>query len=281
MTPIYVENLAVWSSTPPTTPEKAKVLIIHGLSEHSGRHINTERALLDSGFGVIRFDLRGAGESGGRRQWVGDFSEYVDDVALIYRWICRKLSPKPLFLMGHSLGGAISIRFLESYQNAFNGCILSAPAHVVGGAVSPITLAIGRQLVKLFPTLRIPGNSDKSAISKDPQVVKTFLEDPLCHHSNTLSQGRAILDELPKVSQRARALTLPALLIHGSADRIIKLEGSFEILKNLGSKDKSLHIISGGYHEPHNDQEKDQYFQAITTWLDRQLTLFHSSSTVK
>jgi len=274
MVPFFVEKLAVWSSSPKDRPEKAKVLLIHGLSEHSGRHLNTETALLKAGFGVVRFDLRGAGQSGGRRQWVEKFSDYVEDVSLIYRWICRELPPSPLFLMGHSLGGAIAVNFLESYQKAFRGCILSAPAHQVGGAISPLTLAIGKQLVKVFPTLRIPGNSDKSAISKDPEVVKAFLEDPLCHHSNTLSQGRAILDELPLVSQRARTLQLPVLILHGSLDRIIKLEGSFEILKSLGSRDRSLHIISGGYHEPHNDVEKKDYFEAMVNWLNQQLKSF-------
>lgn len=273
MPPIFVEKLAVWYSSPKNTKEKARVLLVHGVSEHSGRHQTTEQALLEAGFGVVRFDLRGAGQSGGRRQWVEQFSDYVDDVALIYRWICRELTPSPLFLMGHSLGGAISIRFLDSYQNAFKGCILSAPAYQLGGAINPVTVAIGKQLVKIFPTLRVRGTSDKSAISKDPKVVKAFIEDPLCHHSNTLSQGKAILDELPLIPERARGLVLPTLIVHGSLDRIVKLEGSFEILKNLSSSNKSLHVISGGYHEPHNDEDSAEYFETITTWLNRQLLL--------
>jgi len=273
MQPLLVEKLAVWSSNPRETQPKARVLMIHGVSEHSGRHLGTEQALLNAGYAVVRFDLRGAGRSGGRRQWVREFNDYVEDVSTVYRWICRELPPAPLFLFGHSLGGAIALTFLEAYQKAFVGCVLSAPAHRLGGAINPLTVAIGRQLVKLLPTLRIPATSDKGAISKDPLAVKAFLEDPLCCQTTTLSQGKAILDQLPKLSGIASRLNLPVQILHGSLDQLIRLEGSFELLQNLGSKDKTLNIIPGGFHEPHNDQEKEEFFSLLTLWLDRQMTL--------
>ena len=243
--------------------------MIHGISEHSGRHLGTEAALLKAGYSVVRFDLRGAGQSGGRRQWIRSFDDYVDDVSSVYRWICRELEPLPLFLFGHSLGGAIAITFLESYQRAFSGCVLSAPAYQLGGAINPLVVALGRQLVRFLPTIRVPANSDKAAISKDPQVVKAFLEDPLCCHSNTLSQGKAVLDQLPKLPKIVSQIYIPTLILHGSLDQIIRLEGSFDILQRLPSKNKTLQIIPGGYHEPHNDREKENYFSLLTFWLNR------------
>ncbi|NBT57995.1 hypothetical protein EBT16_04340, partial [bacterium] len=157
-----------------------------------------------------------------------------------------------------------------SYQRAFSGCILSAPAYQVGGAISPWAIAIGRQLVKVLPTLRITGTSNKAAISKDPEAIKAFLEDPLCCHTTTLNQGNAILNHLPKLTSIASKISLPVLILHGSLDQIIRLEGSFELLKSLGSKDKILNIIPGGFHEPHNDIEKNLFFSLMTLWLDRQ-----------
>lgn len=272
MQPRLVDKLAVWSTDPfgGSSKARARILLIHGMSEHSGRHIETEQALLQADFSVVRFDLRGAGHSGGRRQWIERFDDYVDDVGAVYRWICRELEPRPLFLLGHSLGGAIAISFLQYYQKAFAGCILSAPAFSLGGAINPLTVAIGKQVVKLFPTLRVAGNSDKSAISKNPQVVKAFLEDPLCCHTNTLSQGKAVLDQLPKLTGIAQQLTLPILILHGSHDKIVRLEGSFELLQSFKSPDKTLHILPGAYHEPHHDIESSDYFQSIIFWLNRQ-----------
>ncbi|MFM8269935.1 MAG: lysophospholipase, partial [Pseudomonadota bacterium] len=271
--PLLVEKLSVWSSTPNRVPPKARILMIHGVSEHSGRHLGTEQALMNAGYAVVRFDLRGAGRSGGRRQWVRHFDDYVDDVSTVYRWICRELPPVPLFLFGHSLGGAIAISFLDSYQKAFEGCVLSAPAYQLGGAISPLVIMIGRQLVKFLPTLRIPASSDKAAISKDPLAVKAFLEDPLCCHTTTLNQGKAILDQLPKLPLIASKLTLPTLFLHGSLDQLIRLEGSFELMQKFQSKDKTLNIIPGAFHEPHNDYEKEDFFNLLILWLDRQMAL--------
>jgi len=265
-----VNQLAVWASEPISKTPKGRVLLIHGLSEHSGRHLETEKALLDSDFSVVRFDLRGAGQSGGRRQWVRSFEDYIDDVSTVYRWICRELEPTPLYLFGHSLGGAIGISFLEYYQKAFRGCILSAPAYLLGGAINPLVVAIGRQLVKVAPTLRIPATSNKSAISKDPSAVKAFLEDPLCCHTTTLNQGKAILEQLPKVPTIISKIEIPLLLLHGSSDQIVRLEGSFELLMRAKSKNKTLSIIPGGYHEPHHDVEREEYLSSIRRWLMHQ-----------
>jgi len=269
---VQVDKLAVWASEPASKTSQARVLLIHGVSEHSGRHTEIEQALLDFGVSVVRFDLRGAGHSGGRRQWIRSFDDYIDDVSSVYRWICRELEPRPLFLFGHSLGGAIGISFLEFYQRAFQGYILSAPAYILGGAINPLVVALGRQLVKIAPTLRIPATSDKSAISKDPEAVKAFLEDPLCCHTTTLNQGKAILEQLPKIPQIISKIEIPLLLLHGTHDQIIRLEGSFELLKYSKSKNKTLQIIPGAFHEPHHDKEKDQFLNAIQLWLRDQLS---------
>jgi len=269
-----VEKLAVWASDPSSTAPKARVLLVHGMSEHSGRHQNTESILLNAGFSVVRFDLRGAGQSGGRRQWIEKFDDYLDDLSVVYRWIVRELPPLPLFLFGHSLGGAIALSFLEHYQKAFVGCVLSAPAFQLGGAINPIAVALGRQVVKFLPTIRISGNSDKSAISRDPEVVKSFLEDPLCCHTNTANQGKEILDQLPKLARIAPKVTLPVLFVHGSSDKIVRLEGSFELMQKCSSLDRSLFIIPGGYHEAHNDLGKEEYFEHLVFWLNRQLVAF-------
>lgn len=272
MSVIFVDKLAVWSTDPAHIRPKARVLIVHGMSEHSGRHLPTENALLAAGYSVVRFDLRGAGQSGGRRQWIEKFSDYVDDVATVYRWICRELEPLPLFILGHSLGGAITLTFLQNYQKAFRGCVLSAPAYLVGGAINAYVVAIGKQLVKVMPSLRIKGNSDKTAISRDPQVVKAFLEDPLCCHTNTLNQGREVLEHLPQLKNISKSLHIPVLFVHGSLDKIVKLEGSFELLMEVASQDRVLHILPGGFHEPHNDLDREEYFTQLIQWFDGHLS---------
>lgn len=270
MDPIALGHLAAWRHTPSETI-RARLLLIHGLGEHSARHTNTIDFLTSHGIEVVRFDLRGAGRSGGRRQWVEQFVDYVEDATHVLHWIQRELPPVPLFVLGHSLGGAIAAYFTAVHQADFSGLILSAPAHLPGSGVSPLKIAVGRWLCRVFPKLRIPGSLDNSTLSKDPAIGPAYTADPLACHFNTLNQGNEILDALEGVPEQAKRIRIPTLIAHGSMDRLVRLEGSFEILRELGSLDKSLYIVPGGFHELHNDVEKEEYFRTLLSWIEKHL----------
>src|SRR5687767_7001632 len=137
------------------------------ISEHSARHSNTIEFLLKHHIEIVRFDLRGAGRSGGRRQWVEKFEHYVEDTSQVFHWIHRELPPLPLFVLGHSLGGAIATYFTALYQKNLAGLILSAPAFLVGSKIPPVKIALAKILNRWAPTLRVPGSSDFSHLSRD------------------------------------------------------------------------------------------------------------------
>lgn len=243
--------------------------MLHGLGEHSARHKNTVEFFLNYGLEVVRFDFRGAGESGGIRQYIDHFADYVDDCASIYNWICRTRDPLPLLVFGHSLGGAIAIYFASRYGKEIDGLLLSAPAHLPGGAISPIKIMVGRWLVHVTPQARIPKSMDRNAISRDPRVVDEYEADPLACHFNTLNQGNEILNALEKIPDHLSALTMPLVIFHGTADRLVRCEGSFLILQGAASRSKELHFFPGGYHELHNDLDREIYYSLLNQWLDR------------
>jgi alpha-beta hydrolase superfamily lysophospholipase len=271
MESITLGSLAVWNHSVPNP--KARVLIIHGLSEHSGRHLNTVRGLNESGIDVVRFDLRGSGKSGGKRQWIESFGDYVDDAVTVFNWIQRDLSALPLFVYGHSLGGAIAINFASTYHSLFKGLILSAPAYLVGAGISPLKITVGKMLVKIAPNVRLPKSTASEGVSRDKKVVEAYQKDPLCFHFNTLKQGDEILKNLPLIPELAHKITIPTLIAHGSADPIIRVEGSYEILKALSSPSKELYIAPGSFHELHNELEEDRktYFRHLDMWISNQL----------
>lgn len=267
---IHLDHLAVWRIVPQETP-RARVLIVHGICEHSKRHQNTVDALVLGDYEVIRFDLRGAGESGGERQWISSFNDYVSDISLVHSWICSELDDLPLFLLGHSLGGAIAIEFASRYGEMLQGLVLSAPAYRTGAAISQLTIWIGRRLVRFFPKLRVPSAPDHSSLSRDPAIGEAYATDPLVCRFNTLQQGNEILNALPTLPVRCVGIRCPTLIVHGTSDRVVLCEGSFELFAKLTTKDKTFHVLPGGYHEPHNDIERDQYFELLLRWLDAHL----------
>lgn len=272
MEPMALGHLAVWKHSAKTPQPRARLIHVHGISEHSGRHQPTFDALTKLGIEVIRFDLTGSGLSGGKRQYIESFSDYVADVARVYNWVSSALPPLPLYVMGHSLGGAIAIHFTAQYGSLFQGLVLSAPGYKTGGDIGPWKVALGRALVRFVPKLRMYSASSEG-LSRDKRVVEAYRNDPLSSHFNTLKQGAEILDAFLEVPDRCRQIFNPTLIIHGTSDRVILPEGSFEILQSLSSSDRELHFLPGVYHEPHLDWESEKYFALLCRWLDKRLPL--------
>lgn len=269
-------QLAVWRHEVTGGRPRARVLHVHGICEHSGRHLKTFEALNAIGVEVVRFDLRGAGMSGGRRQWVAQFSDYVADVTQVYNWVASRLEPLPLFVMGHSLGGGIALYFAAEYGALFQGLILSAPGYKPGNTISPWLIRVGRVVAKVLPTWRVHASAPL-ALSRDKSVADAYVNDPLAYRFNTLQQGKAVLEAFADLPAQCRKIRNPTILLHGTADRVVLPDGSFELLQRLGSKDRELHYLPGGYHEPHLDLDAQKFFGLICRWLDQRIPAVSSS----
>ncbi|MCB0418127.1 MAG: lysophospholipase [Bdellovibrionales bacterium] len=266
---IHLGSLAAWKHD--VASPRGAVLVIHGLSEHSGRHLNTVEFLNSQGLNVLRFDLRGAGKSGGRRQYVDQFSDYVDDANSAFNALARDNPKLPLVVFGHSLGGAIAIRLAALRSASFRALVLSAPAYRLGSGMSPIVITVGKALSRLFPTFAMPKTAPPTGVSRDPAVVEAFLKDPLSTHSNTLRQGTEILKALPDTLEQVDQFKCPVFMVHGTHDTIINFEGSFEIFKRIPTPYKCFHVVPGGFHEAHNDYGKEAYFADLGRWLNHRL----------
>lgn len=263
-------KLAVWHH-PASTGAKARVILTHGICEHSGRHLNTINALNAAGYEVIRYDLRGSGQSGGRHQYIDKFEDYVADAIAIFNWSQASLPPLPIFLMGHSMGGLITLYTAVPIQKLISGMILSAPAFIAGAAISPLKVAVGRIINRIMPTFRVPGSSDKDCLSRIPEVSVAYHTDPLSYHFNTVRQGSEVLNAMARIPSITAGITTPLLIAHGTDDRLILLEGSYRIFRSVSSKSRTFSVVPGGYHEIHNNLGKEEYFRTLQFWLDDQL----------
>lgn len=90
---------------------RASVVIVHGLGEHGGRYAHVAKALVDAGCAVYALDLRGHGRSEGSRAMIDRFSHAVEDINQLVEKVRKRYSGKPQFLLGHSMGGALSLRY--------------------------------------------------------------------------------------------------------------------------------------------------------------------------
>jgi alpha-beta hydrolase superfamily lysophospholipase len=265
----HLGPLKVWRHKTVHSP-LSRVIIVHGMGEHSARHLNTVQFLLEKGFEVIRFDLRGSGESGGPRQYIERFDDYVEDLTKVYHW-AHLLEPKlETVILGHSMGGAISLRFAARYSAEIKALALTSPAYKVGSGVSKLKIAVGKLLVPAVPWLRIPKSTPADAISRDPAVVEAYRNDALACSFNTLRQGSELLKALDETMLFPEHIRCPVAIFHGSHDKIVECSGSFDLIRAfVNAPIKDLFVLPQGYHEPHNDLDKDYFFALLAEWMKK------------
>ncbi|HUT11010.1 MAG TPA: lysophospholipase [Thermoguttaceae bacterium] len=253
----------------PERESAAVVVLVHGFIEHSGRYADVAKELNRHGYAVYALDLRGHGQSNGERVFVRSFDEFAADLDIFLQEVKRRESGKAIFLLGHSMGGTIAARLAVTRQPDVAGMVLSAPAVRVGKGVFPLLRRGARLVSRLFPRLRVV-RLGSGWISRDPQVVADFRQDPLVFHEKfTVRIGAEILDAAQHLQDHAPSLRLPLLILQGTADRIVDPTGSRLLHDRAGSTDKTLRIYEGLYHDLLHEPEKEQVTANMTEWLDR------------
>jgi len=246
---------------------KAVLLITHGLGEHCGRYMNVVNHFVPLGYAVYGFDHIGHGKSEGAREVVERFADYSDTLRIYHERVKDWRTGKPLFLLGHSMGGLIVSYYLLDHQADFRGVVISAPLIKVSGNISQAIIIMGKILSALAPKMGLLPVDAKS-ISRDPEVVKAYVNDPLVFHGKTPARLAAeLLKAMQRVTAEAGKMTLPFIVVQGSEDRLVDPGGAQTLYDKASSKDKTIRIYEGLYHEVFNEPERARVLKDVETWL--------------
>jgi alpha-beta hydrolase superfamily lysophospholipase len=251
------------------TSSKAFICLIHGLGEHSGRYEAVAARFIPEGFNLVGFDLRGHGRSGGARGDTPSFDAYMQDIDAFRAEVNRRYTPDNEFLYGHSLGGLLLLNYLIRRKPAVKGAICSAAGLRTSLTQQRMKLLFVNIFGKLMPKLSIATGLDAQMLSHDPQVVEHYRKDPLVHGVVTLRMALATLPAIQTVFDQAQTITVPLLILHGSADQLSYPSGSQDLSRKVPNNE--FHLYEGLFHEIHNEPQKEEVFQTILSWLNRQL----------
>ncbi len=250
---------------------KAVLLLVHGLAEHSGRYSNVVDFFVPQDFAAYGLDHVGHGKSQGKRVHVERFEDFTDSLKIYFNMIREWHPDVPIFLIGHSMGGLIGAAYLLDYQDELAGAVLSAPSVKVPDDISPAIIFVGKVLSILAPKMGLIG-LEAEGVSRDPEVVDAYVNDPLVHIGKYTSRLAAeLLKAMERVSANAGTIKLPVLLLQGSADKLVDPSGAQILHDALGSEDKTLKIYEGLYHEVFNEPEHEQVLGDVKSWLENLL----------
>lgn len=252
----------------PDGPARAVVVMVHGVNEHSGRYARLAGELNQRGYAVYTMDLRGHGRSGGDRVLIRSFDDHLDDVETLLERVAAREPGKPLFLFGHSMGGAIVTLLAITRTPKVQGIILSSPALLIAGNVFPILRKLAAFFSRVWPSLRLVRLGCRF-ISHDQTVVEAFRNDPLVFHGKMpVRTGAEILRSADVIQKRMEAVRLPLLILHGTGDYVTDPDGSRQLHARAESKDKTLRLYPGLYHEVFSEPEREQAVNDLLDWLD-------------
>lgn len=250
----------------PASGARAVVVVVPGFNSHSGYYEWAGTRLVAEGYVTFAIDLRGRGASDGDRFYVRDLADYASDLGRLIVEVRQREPVLPLFLLGHSAGGVVACLYALDHQAELAGLISESFAQEL--PAPDFALAVIKGLSHLAPHAHVLRLKNED-FSRDPAVVEAMNEDALIAHEAQPTQTLAALvraDEVLKT--RFGSLTLPLLILHGTADKAAKPSGSTHFFESAGSADKSLKLYEGGYHDPLNDLDREAVLGDIIAWLN-------------
>jgi alpha-beta hydrolase superfamily lysophospholipase len=246
---------------------RGAVLLTHGWGEHTGRYPNVAAWLAARGLAVWAIDQRGAGRSPGPRGHIARFAQYLSDIVALRRLVAAR-TPGPLLLLGHSHGGLITLRYLQSAPKGVAGAIITSPFVAVAVPIPRWKVALADLLADLAPSLPFPTGLDLALLSTDPAVVEAARRDPLGHQVMTPRAWHEIREaQRGAVADRGR-VAVPLFLGLAGDDRIASTPATEALAAGLGG-DVTVRVYPGMYHEILNEREKDRVFADVAPWIER------------
>jgi alpha-beta hydrolase superfamily lysophospholipase len=245
-----------WS---PNTP-RFVALVAHGYGEHAGRYAHVADRLVAEGADVYAPDFQGHGRSEGDRARFESVDDLADELNSVYEAARREHAGLPVVVIGHSLGGLISTRFVQRANPDLAALVLSGP--VVGG--NPQVEA----LLGMDPMPEVP--IDPAILSRDTAVGEAYAADELVYHGGF---HRGTLEAI-FAGARATATApgfgdLPTLWIHGEGDMLAPLDATTEAMRHLRGSNLEEHVYPGAQHEVLNEINKEEILDDVVRFLRR------------
>lgn len=256
----------------PEVAPRAILLVAHGAGEHGARYQRLAQFFTGHNFAVAALDHNGHGNSAGVPGHVNSFDDYLFDLEVFQREIASLFPSVPMFLVGHSMGGLIGSLFLLQHQERFVGGILSGAAIMTELEPGRVQMLLLRLLAVLTPRLGML-QLDPKGVSRDPEEVRKYVEDPLVYHGKMSARMmRELLAGMNAIQLGAGGITLPMLIMHGEADTMTAPQGSRFLHENISSSDRTLKIYPGLSHEIYNEPERLEVMEEVLAWCEERLS---------
>lgn len=251
---------------------RAGIVVVHGLGEHGGRYDGFADVMAACGISTFCCDLRGHGASEGRRGHVRNFEHYLQDIDRFRREVEGLVDLRlPLFLLGHSMGGLITLRYLEEYDSPFRGAVLSSPWLGTAMPVPRWKVTAANALSKVLPALPFSNGLEPERLSRDPDVVRAYEEDPLVHDVITPRLYAEASAAMGLALHRSDRMGVPLFFALAGSDRVVDTQRSLAFARSIPGTDVTIKVYPGHYHELLNEPDRTAIIRDVREWIAARL----------
>ena len=251
------------------TPSLARIFVVHGAAEHSGRYEFLCTFLQTHGYSVFAADHRGMGRSSGPTGDVENFGKYVEDLERFVSLVEGALGAAPTFLLGHSMGTVVTVRYALQHPTGLRGLVLMSMPVAITARPGPILDRLAKAASRYLPQLKVPIGIRSEQLSSDQAVVKAAEDDPLIDRFATLRWSTAMLDASNTLETLVKRVAKPILVMHGEQDTIADCSGVLNLKRGLANSLSRVVIFPGLRHELHNEAKpsRENVFATLLEWL--------------
>lgn len=250
-----------------------RVLIVHGLGDHSGRFEELGRWLAAGGLESLAPDLRGHGRSGGRRGHARSFDALLDDLEAHLAEAASEGGALPTVLLGHSLGGLLALRYLQrAPSDSVRGTVAVAPFFELRMEAPAWKLALGRMADRWLPGLTLPSGVGSELVLREPAAREERRSDPLVHDRISARLWGEMRRAADAVRDPAEPLGGPVLLQVAGDDRLVSSEAAEAAAEESGAR-IAVRRYPGAYHDLLHDPAAEAAARDALAWIRERLDL--------
>ena len=262
--------IAYYRLETPGSP-RAVFLIVHGMGEHGGRYHEFADRFAARNIASFMPDLRGFGMSGGKRGCAKSFSDYFQDLDVVYRLTRQAYPGAPVFVLGHSFGGLLVSSWLAQDDHEVRGLVLSSPNFGIAIQVPAWRHWLGLAASSLCPDLTQDNRVNVARLTHDSSLLLASSKDPLIHHRISARLYAELVKWLARTDETAGRLRLPSLVLQAGDDHIVLRSATEHFFQKLASLDKEITVYEGFYHEILNEVGRAEVYSRILSWAEKHL----------
>jgi alpha-beta hydrolase superfamily lysophospholipase len=257
-----------WQRYTPSSP-RATVAVLHGGGDHGGRYPALTSALVQAGFQVALVDLRGHGQSDGRRWHVDAFQDNLSDLdAFVAKLSQDGVAGDQLFVVAHSHGALVAALWGMTRGRHVSGFVFSSPYFRLAIRPPAVKVFLGRLVGRVVPWLPVDVGLDYSVLTSDEEMQRWTARDPLYGRKTTPGWFVASNGAQVEVLRRAAEFAAPLLVLAAGADGIADVSAARAFVDAAGSEDKRLVVYDGFRHEIFNETRRERPIGEAVAWLE-------------